>query len=167
MADSRKIVGIDPGTHRVGYGVIAETERRWQMLDSGVFKLPRQPMTQRLASLFEETTALLEEHHPDCLVVEEPHVRPFGMKSALMVAQSVGVIKLAAVKANVLIASYPYTQVKGALTGNGAAPRHVLALVVQQLLDLDELPSWQDTIDALALALCHFILSATPETVRR
>lgn len=159
MSWGRIIVGIDPGTQRVGYAIVAETEKNWQTVDSGVFQPPRSPLTTRLAVIFDELMALLSEHLADCLVVEEPHVRPWGMKSALVMAQSVGVIKLAAVKAGVPVVSYPYTQVKRVLTGSGAASREVLALAVQQLLNLPQLPPWQDAVDAMALALCHGLLS--------
>ncbi len=159
MPWSRTLVGIDPGTQRVGYAIVAETEKNWQMVDSGVFQPPRSPLTKRLEVIFDALTALLSEHPAHCLVVEEPHVRPWGMKSALIVAQSVGIIKLAAMKAGVPVTSYPYTQVKRTLTGSGASSREVLALAVQRMLNLSQLPPWQDAIDALALALCHGLLS--------
>ena len=161
------MTGIDPGTQRVGYAVIEETAEGWRAIDSGVFQFPsRLPVPQRLAMLFDDLTALLREYPPDCVVVEEPYVRPFGMKSALAVAQSVGVVKLAAVKAGVPVTSYPYTQAKRALTGSGSASKTVLAAAVQQFLKLPQLPPWQDAIDALAFALCHCLLSPVTEEVK-
>lgn len=167
MAIVRTVVGIDPGTQRVGYAIIEETTEGWQSIDSGVFQFPsRLPVPQRLAMLFDELTALFDEHPPDCVVVEEPYVRPFGMKSALVVAQSVGVIKLAATKAGIPVVSYPYTQAKRTLTGSGSASKTVLAAAVQQFLKLPQLPPWQDAIDAMAFALCHCLLTLTPEEVK-
>ncbi len=116
--------------------------------------------------LFDGLTTLLSEHSPDCVVVEEPYVRPFGMRSALVVAQSVGVVKLAAVKAGVSVVSYPYTQAKRTLTGSGTASKETLASAVQQLLKLPQLPPWQDAIDAMAFALCHCLLSPQQEEVQ-
>jgi crossover junction endodeoxyribonuclease RuvC len=121
---------------------------------------------QRLAMLYEDLLELLQDHLPDCLIVEEPHVRPFGMKSALVVAQSVGVVKLAAVKAGIPVVSFPYTQAKRILTGSGSSSREVLAAAVQQILKLPELPPWQDAIDAMAFALCYCLLTPQPEEVQ-
>lgn len=167
MASVRTVIGIDPGTQRVGYAIVEETTEGLQAIDSGVFQFPsRLPVAQRLAMLFDELTALLNEYPPDCVVVEEPYVRPFGMKSALVVAQSVGVIKLAAVRMGVPVVSYPYTQAKRTLTGSGSASKAVLAAAVQQLLKLPQLPPWQDAIDALAFALCHCLLSPLTEEVK-
>ncbi|MFA0753689.1 MAG: hypothetical protein IMHGJWDQ_002178 [Candidatus Fervidibacter sp.] len=168
MSGNRRVIGIDPGTQRVGYAVVEEArENSWCVLDNGVFQFPaRLPMPQRLAMLFNDLTSLLSEHPSECLVVEEPYVRPFGMRSALVVAQSVGIVKLAAVKAGVPVVSYPYTQVKRVLTGSGSASREMLAAVVQQLLRLPELPPWQDAIDALAFALCYCLLVPHPEGVK-
>ncbi len=167
MASVRTVIGIDPGTQRVGYAIIEETNEGWRAIDSGVFQFsPRLPVAQRLAMLFEELTTLLSEYPPDCVVVEEPYVRPFGMKSALVVAQSVGVVKLAAVRAGVPVVSYPYTQAKRTLTGSGSASKTVLAAAVQQFLKLPELPPWQDAIDAMAFALCHCLLTPLSEEVQ-
>ena len=167
MERVRTVVGIDPGTKKVGYAVIAETNAGWQVVDSGVFQFsPRLPVHQRLAMLYEDLLELLQDHLPDCLIVEEPHVRPFGMKSALVVAQSVGVVKLAAVKAGIPVVSFPYTQAKRILTGSGSASREVLATAVQQFLKLPELPPWQDAIDAMAFALCYCLLTPQPEEVQ-
>ncbi len=167
MQRTRTVIGIDPGTHRVGYAVIAETTEGWCALDSGVFQFPRRlPVPERLSRLYDEVSTLLAEHPADCLVVEEPYVRPFGMRSALVVAQSVGVVKLAAVKAGVPVVSYPYTQAKRVLVGSGAASREVLKVAVQRLLNLPVPPPWQDTVDAFAFALCHCLLTAPSKEVR-
>jgi len=163
----RTVVGIDPGTKKVGYAVIEEANEGWRVVDSGVFQLPSKlPVPQRLAMLYDDLLELLQDHLPHCLVVEEPHVRPFGMKSALVVAQSVGIVKLAAVKAGVPVVSFPYTQAKRVLTGSGSSSRNVLAAAVQQILKLPELPPWQDAIDAMAFALCYCLLTPQPEEVR-
>jgi Holliday junction DNA helicase RuvA subunit/crossover junction endodeoxyribonuclease RuvC len=162
MERVRTVVGIDPGTKKVGYAVIAETNAGWRVVDSGVFQFSsRLSVHQRLAMLYEDLLELLQDHLPDCLIVEEPHVRPFGMKSALVVAQSVGVVKLAAVKAGIPVVSFPYTQAKRILTGSGSSSREVLAAAVQQILELPELPPWQDAIDAMAFALCYCLLTTS------
>jgi len=167
MERVRTVVGVDPGTKKVGYAVIAETNAGWQVVDSGVLQFSsRLPVHQRLAMLYEGLLELLQDHLPDCLIVEEPHVRPFGMKSALVVAQSVGVVKLAAVKAGIPVVSFPYTQAKRILTGSGSSSRDVLAAAVQQILKLPKLPPWQDAIDAMAFALCYCLLTPQPEEVR-
>lgn len=167
MTSVRIVIGIDPGTQRVGYAVIEETGEGWQAIDCGVFQFPsRLPMPQRLAMLFDDLNSLLREYPPDCVVVEEPYVRPFGMKSALVVAQSVGVVKLAAAKVGIPVASYPYTQAKRTLTGKGSASKAVLAAAVQQFLKLQQLPPWEDATDAMAFALCHCLLTPLNEEVK-
>ncbi len=166
MTSVRIVIGIDPGTQRVGYAVIEETGEGWQAIDCGVFQFPsRLPMPQRLAMLFDDLNSLLRDYPPDCVAVEEPYVRPFGMKSALVVAQSVGVVKLAAAKVGIPVASYPYTQAKRTLTGKGSASKAVLAAAVQQFLKLQQLPPWEDAIDAMAFALCHCLLTPLNEEV--
>ena len=160
MKAEQIIVGIDPGTRQIGYAILGTSGRSWQVIDCGIFRPPNGfSLPQRLAWLFNEVTALLREHPVGCVVVEEPHVRPFNMRSALVVAQSVGVIKAAAATLSVPIVSYPYTQVKRTLTGSGNASRLILTAAVRQMLRLAELPPWQDAIDALAFALCHCLLS--------
>jgi len=167
MERVRTVVGIDPGTQKVGYAVIEETNEGWRVVDSGVFQFPSKlPVPQRLAMLYDDLIGLLQDYLPNCLIVEEPHVRPFGMKSALVVAQSVGVVKLAAVKVGVPVVSFPYTQAKRVLTGSGSSSKDVLAAAVQQILKLPELPPWQDAIDAMAFALCYCLLTPQPEEVR-
>ncbi|MFA0751734.1 MAG: hypothetical protein SLRJCFUN_002137 [Candidatus Fervidibacter sp.] len=160
MRAGQIIVGIDPGTRQIGYALLAVLERSWRVMDCGIFRPPKGlALPQRLAWLFNEVTALLREHAVHCVVVEEPHVRPFNMRSALVVAQSVGVIKAAAASLGVPIVSYPYTQVKRTLTGSGNASRLILTAAVRQILRLADLPPWQDAVDALAFALCHCLLS--------
>ena len=160
MRTEQIIVGIDPGTRQIGYALLVVLEGSWRVMDCGIFRPPNGlGLPQRLAWLFNEVTALLREHAVHCVVVEEPHVRPFNMRSALVVAQSVGVIKAAAASLGVPIVSYPYTQVKRTLTGSGNASRLILTAAVRQILRLADLPPWQDAVDALAFALCHCLLS--------
>jgi crossover junction endodeoxyribonuclease RuvC len=148
-------LGIDPGTANTGYGVVARLGGRLVALDGGVIETsPRAQPAARLALIHQRVSALIAEHRPDAVAVEDLY---FGTnaRSAFAVGQARGVVLLAAGQAGLDCASYTPQQVKGAVCGTGRADKDQVQRMVQALLALAELPRPDHAADALAVAICH------------
>jgi crossover junction endodeoxyribonuclease RuvC len=148
-------LGIDPGTANTGYGVVARLGGRLVALDGGVIETsPRSGPAARLALIHARVRALIDEHRPDAVAVEDLY---FGTnaRSAFAVGQARGVVLLAAGQAGLDCASYTPQQVKGAVCGTGRAGKDQVQRMVQALLALAELPRPDHAADALAVAICH------------
>jgi crossover junction endodeoxyribonuclease RuvC len=149
------VFGIDPGTAHTGYGVVARRGGHMVALDGGVITTAAGvPLERRLAAIHARVTALLAEHEPACVAVEDLY---FGQNaaSALAVGQARGVVLLAAGQRALDCFSYTPQQVKGAVCGSGRADKGQVQRMVQRLLDLPEPPKPDHAADALAVALCH------------
>jgi crossover junction endodeoxyribonuclease RuvC len=149
------VLGIDPGLANTGYGVVARRAHRLLALDGGVIETPAGlPPERRLAHIHAAVDALLAEHEPDCMALEELY---FGqnVKTAFAVGQAKGVTILAAGTRGVPCESYTPQQVKGAVCGSGRAPKEQVARMVQTLLALPAPPASDHAADALAVAICH------------
>ena len=163
------ILGIDPGTANTGYGVVARLSGRLVALDGGVIETPAGlDLGRRLAAIHERVSALIAEHRPEAIAVEDLY---FGAnaRSAFAVGQARGVVLLAAGQAGLDCASYTPQQVKGAVCGTGRADKGQVQRMVQTLLSLAELPRPDHAADALAVAICHAHSStlSTLEAVHR
>src|SRR3954447_12758072 len=148
-------LGIDPGTANTGYGVVARLGGRLVALDGGVIETsPRSPLAARLAATHDRVCALIADHRPDAIAVEDLY---FGTnaRSPFAVGQARGVVLLAAGQAGLDCASYTPQQVKGAVCGTGRAGKDQVQRMVQALLALAELPRPDHAADALAVAICH------------
>ncbi|MGO0122958.1 crossover junction endodeoxyribonuclease RuvC [Desulfothermobacter acidiphilus] len=149
------MLGIDPGAERLGYGLVREKGSSLQAVTYGCFTTPRdQPLSLRLLSLYRSLLALLQEHSPAALAVEELFWGR-NVRTAMMVGQSRGVVLLAAAESGCPVFSYPPQVVKQAVTGQGCAAKRQVQYMVQKLLSLPVPPSPDDSADALALAICH------------
>ncbi|MDP9365873.1 MAG: crossover junction endodeoxyribonuclease RuvC [Chloroflexota bacterium] len=146
-------VGIDPGTARLGYGVIASDGPR--PVDFGVVETPpSSAMPDRLAVLFDRLTRLLADHRPDAVAVEQLFFAR-NTTTAMAVGQARGVVLLAAARAGVPVAEYTPSEVKQAVVGYGKADKGQMQEMVRLLLGLEFAPQPGDAADALAIALCH------------
>lgn len=148
-------LGIDPGTANTGYGVVARIAGRLVALDGGVIETsPRAGAAARLATIHGRVQALIDEHRPDAVAVEDLF---FGTnaRSAFAVGHARGVVMLAAGQAGLNCESYTPQQVKGAVCGSGRADKGQVQRMVQALLCLDALPRPDHAADALAVAICH------------
>ncbi len=153
MSESVRILGIDPGSRFTGYAVIDVVGADVGVVAHGVLKLPqKQPVTERLKALDTLLRELVDEHHPDELVVEEAFAA-INVRSALVLGQVRGVVIVAA-GAACPVFEYSARAVKKAVVGYGQADKHQVVQMVTTLLHLPEQPS-EDAADALALALCH------------
>lgn len=149
------VLGIDPGLANTGYGVVTRRGRRMVALDGGVIETAvGAPLERRLAEVHAGVQALLDEHAPDAVALEELY---FGqnVRTAFAVGHARGVVMLAAGSAGVPCTGYTPQKVKSSVCGHGRASKDQVARMVQALLDLPELPTPDHASDALAVALCH------------
>src|SRR5277367_2777179 len=156
-AESKRMIvlGIDPGLANTGYGVVQSTAGRLVALDGGVIETRAgTSQERRLADIHAAVDALLTEHEPDAVALEELY---FGqnVKTAFAVGHGRGAAMLAAGQRGIECASYTPQQVKAAVCGNGRADKEQVARMVQTLLALPQAPTPDHASDALAVAMCH------------
>lgn len=165
----RIILGIDPGTNVMGYGVISVSGNKAQLVVMGVIDMRReQDVYLRLGRIFERVTSIIDEFLPDEMAIEAPF---FGknIQSMLKLGRAQGVAIAAAIHHGVPIHEYAPMKIKMAITGTGAASKEQVAGMLHRLLNLrdDQMPHFMDATDALAAAYCHFLQSGRPETGAR
>lgn len=157
-----RVLGIDCGTEYTGYGVVELcADDKLVCLSCGVIKLsPREPLPARLATIFDQLSAVIAEHQPDDVAIEDVFYA-VNAKSALKLGQVRGVAMLAASSAKLHVAEYAPLAIKSAVVGYGRAEKQQVQHMVARLLNLPEIPQPSDAADALAIAICHLHTSAT------
>ena len=160
----RIIIGIDPGTNFMGYGILAVYGKAPRMLAMGVIDLHRMSDHYiRLARIYERVAMLVDEFLPDEMAIEAPF---FGknVQSMLKLGRAQGVAMAAALSRQVPITEYEPRKIKQAITGNGAASKEQVSEMLKRILNLspEQLNERLDATDALAAALCHFYESGKP-----
>ncbi|MCI6493584.1 MAG: crossover junction endodeoxyribonuclease RuvC [Bacteroidales bacterium] len=157
-----KIIGIDPGTNILGYGIIEIDSKHPHFVDMGVFDLRKiKDPFEKLANIYAGVGELLEEHHPDQLAVESP----FYGKNAqviLKLGRAQGAALTAAVIRGIPVAEYAPRKAKIAICGNGAASKEQVSMMIQKTLNVKLDPKYLDATDALAIALCHYYQLTSP-----
>jgi crossover junction endodeoxyribonuclease RuvC len=152
-----RILGIDPGTATVGYGLIEENEGQLTVITYGaIVTSPKDGDTaRRLQIIYEELNELLATYQPDHAAVEELF---FGrnITTAIKVGQARGVLLLALANAGIPVAEYSPPKIKESVSGYGNASKQQVQFMVQNILELDELPKPDDAADGLAVALTHY-----------
>ncbi|MCJ7793191.1 MAG: crossover junction endodeoxyribonuclease RuvC [Candidatus Marinimicrobia bacterium] len=150
------ILGIDPGTAETGFGVIKCTQKEIKLIDKGVIKTSvNHDSPQRLNSIFQQTTIILQKHKPEILAMESLFFN-VNAKSASAVSQAMGVIKLAAARKKVKVFEYPPLRIKMVLTKNGRAEKKQVQSEVRKVLRIKKLPRPTHAADGLAVAICHW-----------
>lgn len=151
-----RILGIDPGTATVGFGIIDTTgQANYRLVDYGCIRTSAKDSgPERLKRIFDLIHQLIDVFRPECLVVEELFFNK-NTKTALTVGQARGVILLAGVEKGLPIFEYTPLQVKQAVVGYGRADKRQVQEMVRLLLKLEKPPTPDDAADALALAICH------------
>lgn len=150
-----RILGIDPGYGITGFGALEAERNQFQLLRYGAITTPAgAEFPARLEMIYEDMRQLLEVTKPDALAIEELF---FGhnVTTGINVAQSRGVILLAARQADVPIFEYKPMQVKQAVVGYGGASKHQVMDMTRRILHLEQIPRPDDAADAIAIALCH------------
>lgn len=152
----RVIMGIDPGTTIMGYGIIKTYGSRAELLVMGVIDMRKMnDHYLKLQHIFERVTQLIAGYHPDELAIEAPF---FGknVQSMLKLGRAQGAAIAAALTHNIAITEYAPRKIKLAITGQGAASKEQVATVLQKMLHIEQMPQTLDATDGLAAALCHF-----------
>ncbi len=156
------ILGVDPGSHCTGYGLISAEGRHTALLEMGVVELPeRQTLGERLRTIHGAIVALIQRRGPSVLAVEDLF-HSVNARSALVLGHVRGVILLAGAQAGLAIAAYPPATVKLQVAGAGRADKRQVAFMVRRTLGLPEPLAGGDATDALAVALCHAMLATPP-----
>ena len=159
------VLGIDPGTNVMGYGIISVVGQKARMVAMGVIDMRRENDPYlRLGKIFERVTGIIDEYLPDEMAIEAPF---FGknVQSMLKLGRAQGVAIAAAIHHSVPIHEYAPMKIKMAITGNGSASKEQVAGMLERLLNLDkqDMPKFMDATDALGAAYCHFMQMGRPE----
>lgn len=163
VVKERIILGMDPGTTIMGYGIILIKDKEIKLLQYGVIKLSKYTNHAiKLSKIFERVLQLIEEYHPDEVAIEAPF---FGknIQSMLKLGRAQGVAMAAALYRDVPIVEYAPKTVKQAVTGNGNASKEQVAAMVERLVNQKLDAQFFDATDALAVALCHFFRNGEAE----
>src|ERR1700755_605850 len=151
----RIILGIDPGTAVMGYGLIKETGNKIELISLGVVKMEKiDDHMLKLQSIFEKTVHLIDNYPHDCLPIESPFYGT-NFQLILTLGRTQGVSMAAALSRNVTITEYSPRKIKQAITGNGNSTKEQVAAMLQNLLKFKETPEFLDATDGLAVAVCH------------
>ena len=164
--NERIILGIDPGTNIMGYGVIKVVSNKAEMVAMGIIDMRK--MTDpylRLGNIFQRVKGIIEEYLPDEMAIEAPF---FGknIQSMLKLGRAQGVAIAAAINHDIPIFEYAPLKIKMAITGQGQASKEQVADMLLRLLKLDKdnLPKFMDATDALGVAYCHYLQTGRPIT---
>ncbi len=150
-----RILGIDPGTIAMGYGVIDSRDDEIALVASGVLTpTARAPIGERLSYLYHQLLQIIARYRPDVLAIEQPFVAK-NAKSALAIGRAQAIAILAAANNAIPMQEYTPTQIKQRVAGYGASPKEQVQEMVRLQLGLSQAPQPSDTADALAVALCH------------
>jgi crossover junction endodeoxyribonuclease RuvC len=150
------IVGIDPGLHITGYGVIKSSGNQIKILEAGVIRTPaRADFPAKLKEIYDEMGHILTQFKPDYMAVEELYSHYAHPKTAIIMGHARGIIFVRASVSNIPIVSYASTRIKKSLTGNGRATKMQMQRMIKSTLKLTDDVCSPDTADALAAALCH------------
>jgi crossover junction endodeoxyribonuclease RuvC len=154
-----RIIGIDPGTGILGFGVIDYNNNKLTLVDAGVIRTPaKQDDAIRLETIFDELSNIISENKPEVMSVEKLFFSQ-NVTTAMSVSQARGVILLCAKKANLDIYEYTPQQIKQSLTGYGRAEKKQIQEMVKTMLRLKEVPKPDDCADALAAAITYSMQS--------
>ena len=155
MQTDKIILGIDPGTTIMGYGIIHIKGKKMELIQMGVLHLSKLGSHElKLKRIFERTLQLVDEYKPDEFAVEAPF---FGknVQSMLKLGRAQGVAMSAALYRNIPIFEYAPKKIKLAITGKGTSSKEQVAAMLKSLLNIKEMPKHLDATDGLAAAVCH------------
>ena len=149
------ICGIDPGLGITGYAVLAVREQQLSVVDAGICHPDGDgSLAKRLADIERDISAILQEHRPDLVAVEELYAHYKHPRTAILMGHVRGVILCGAAKLGIEVHNYAATRIKRYLTGNGRATKAQMQRTIRATLGLTELPEPADVADALAIAMC-------------
>jgi crossover junction endodeoxyribonuclease RuvC len=162
-----KVLGIDPGTAACGYGIVQESDGRLRAVVHGWWRTSAKDRpAARLKTIADGVRALLAEHEPDAVAIEESYVGA-DARIALSVGQARGAVLVVCADAELDCTEYPPASVKQAVCGYGRADKEQVQRMVKAILSLDELPQPSHAADALAVAICHALAPPLMRMVSR
>jgi crossover junction endodeoxyribonuclease RuvC len=169
MSNEKIILGIDPGTNLMGYGILRILAGKAELQAMGVIELHKyESHYLRLGKIHERITQIIDAYHPDEMAVEAPF---FGknVQSMLKLGRAQGVAITAAILRDIPVTEYEPRKIKIAITGNGAAAKEQVAGMLQRILHIpkEEMDIQLDATDAVAAAYCHFIQMGKPKSERK
>lgn len=160
----RIIIGIDPGTNVMGYGILGVNKKKLELIAMGVIQLSKfDDHYMRLRRIYERVSGLISQYLPDEMALEAPF---FGknVQSMLKLGRAQGVAMAAALNRDIPIAEYEPRKIKLSITGNGAASKEQVAEMLRRTLNIpkEEMPDFLDATDGLAAAVCHYYETSKP-----
>ncbi len=157
----RRILGIDPGLHITGYGVVEAGGVRPSVCEAGVIRPPsgKIDIAGRLLAIYEGVVEVLEQFQPQAMAVEQLYAHYKHPRTAILMGHARGTVFLAAAQRQIPVVSYNATSIKKTITGSGRASKDQMQRTIQRELGLANLPEPPDVADALAVALCHYYLA--------
>lgn len=166
MGKERIIIGIDPGTTIMGYGILKICDNKPELIALGVLQLSKfDDHYMKLRRIFERVVGLIEQYHPDEMAIEAPF---FGknVQSMLKLGRAQGVAMSAALSRDLPITEYAPLKIKMSITGSGSASKEQVADMLQRILHIpkDNMLPQLDATDGLAAALCHFYQTNRPQS---
>jgi len=154
-AKERIILGIDPGTVVLGYGLVKQVGQQISLISLGVVKMGHlDDQGLKLQRIFRKTSALIAEYKPDCMALEAPFYGK-NVQVVLKLGRAQGVAMAAALQVDIPIFEYAPRKIKQSVTGNGSAGKEQVAAMLKTLLKFDEKQEFLDATDGLAVAVCH------------
>jgi crossover junction endodeoxyribonuclease RuvC len=164
MSDESIILGIDPGTIVLGYGLVRISGKSLSLIEMGVLRMQKIPDPfERLGRIYKRIDSLIEEFKPAEVAIEAPF---FGknVQSMLKLGRAQGVALASAFNRGIPVFEYSPRKIKQSITGNGNASKEQVAVMVKNILKFEEVPEYLDATDAIAAALCHHFQSERPAT---
>ena len=165
--NDRIILGIDPGTIVMGYGIIHVQNSKLSLVALGVIKLEKyDEHADRLKKIFERVVGLIEEYKPDELAIEAPF---FGknVQSMLKLGRAQGVAIAAALSKNIPMTEYSPKKIKMSITGNGNASKEQVSAMLHNLLKFENTEGYLDATDALGAAVCHYFQNSKTQKKKK
>ncbi len=151
-----RVLGIDPGSETLGWGVVEGSGLKYALTDFGTVKSkPRELFSKRLLKAYEGVAEIIEKFQPDVVSIEEAFYS-VNVNVAMKLGQVRGVVLLLAEQRGLKIAEYAPRLIKQTVVGHGNAEKHQVGEMVRVLLRLKTVPAPHDAADALAIAICHF-----------
>lgn len=164
----RIIMGIDPGTNIMGYGLLGIVGKKAEVIVLGAIELSKfESHYKRLSRIYERVTGLAEQYLPDEVALEAPFYGK-NVQSMLKLGRAQGVAMAAVLQRDIPVAEYAPRTIKMAVTGNGQASKEQVANMLRHLLDMGktEIPKFLDATDALAVALTHYYETGKPTAAK-
>jgi len=163
LKEGKIILGIDPGTSVMGYGIIRADKQKPELLTLGVIELNKfKDHYVKIRRIFDRTIQLIDQYHPDELAIEAPFYGK-NVQSMLKLGRAQGAAISAALYRDMPIFEYAPRKIKMAITGQGNASKEQVASILKNLLTITELPKNLDATDGLAAAVCHFYQKDIPD----